>query len=134
MGKTSNSVAERLLELTTPARRAMENSRWLRGFGRYHREPGQPPIRARMGAGTALLVRYPQFCKPAEILIQRPSGRKPLWAWIPVGTPQSRLPHRLLSSAHPGENRLFRKGETQFSSFKTALVSSFQALHSFSFI
>ncbi|HMZ79987.1 MAG TPA: hypothetical protein PLL06_09825 [Acidobacteriota bacterium] len=39
-----------------------------------------------------------------ELLFQRPSGRKPSSARIPVGAPQSRLPHRLLSTAHPGEN------------------------------
>ncbi|MBI4749076.1 MAG: hypothetical protein HY774_11345 [Acidobacteria bacterium] len=97
------------MNLTTPARRAMESSWWAACFEAHPPEEGKPRIVcARMGAGS-IPQRLRNFHWNLAIdPFQRPSGRE-RDGHGSGGMPKA-ANHRLLSVAHPGGARPFRNG------------------------
>ncbi|HNH82793.1 MAG TPA: hypothetical protein PL157_10510 [Acidobacteriota bacterium] len=69
-------------------------------------DPRPASSRARQGAGKFWRSGIFNSPEPFEILIQRSAGREPVSARFPVGAPQSRLPHRLLSTARRAKTDL----------------------------
>ncbi|MBI4750852.1 MAG: hypothetical protein HY774_20430 [Acidobacteria bacterium] len=63
-----------------------------------------------MGAGTK-----PHGCRNSttqtKLIFRRPSGREPFFGLDSGGCASKQAAHRLLSTAHPGENDLFGNGD-----------------------
>ncbi|HMW02467.1 MAG TPA: hypothetical protein PKE58_20180, partial [Acidobacteriota bacterium] len=82
-----------------------ESSRWSRGFGRYHRITAPP----RFAPGWALQVlsafSLAGFRSWPTILVPAPIRARIIRDLHSGGCASKPAAHRLLSAAHPGENR-----------------------------